>query len=369
MIKRAIKSALASVVYYTGLLSLIRKSPRRRSSAIVLMYHRVLPAQPVDVAPDHWEHIRSLPGIVVTPDVFDGQLTFLARHYNVISLGQLLQHLDSGSLLPPRTVVITFDDGWRDNYTYAFPLLKKHNLPATVFLTAGYIGTLNVFWPEQVIWYLSNVDDPTVASADDLKDYAHPLVAELLRSSAAAAGTKRMKVVERLINATKELPPAARAGVLAECERISSRGGRQRKPVRVVLDWGEIAEMQAGGISFGSHGASHELLTLIDRVQQEQELLGSRRLLESRLGTAVDALAYPNGAFDGELKRLAAQSGYACAVSVRRSRVSSSSDRYALGRVNVHQGCSRGMAGAFSEAVFACHIEGIEADVSDRHRW
>jgi len=359
MMKRAIRVALAGAVCYTGLLSLIRRSPYRRSSAIILMYHRVLPAQPDDSPQGDWERVRSLPGIVVTPEMFDAQLSFLARHYNVISLARLLQHLNSGNSLPARTVAITFDDGWRDNYTYAFPLLKKHNLPATVFLTANYVGTLNVFWPELVIWYLSGIEDLLALTAPDPMFDAASRFSTLFRSVMAASGPKRLDLLEQLINRMKELAPETRAAILAGLEALYSRSGRTRNSVRVVLDWNEIAEMQTGGISFGSHGTTHELLTLIDRRHREEELVSSRMLLESQLGTVIDMLAYPNGAFDDEVKLLAARCGYSCAVSVRRARVSYASDRYALGRINIHQGCCRGILGCFSPALFACHIEGF----------
>jgi peptidoglycan/xylan/chitin deacetylase (PgdA/CDA1 family) len=124
-----------------------------------------------------------------------------------------------------------------------------------------------------------------------------------------------------------------------------------------MLSWGEIEEMKASGINFESHGLRHELFTMIGKDALERELNDSKRLLEARLGTTVSALAYPNGDYNEDVRMLTAKAGYHCAVSVRRDHVTASSDRYSLGRINIHDGCCRSLFGRFSRSRFACHIQ------------
>jgi peptidoglycan/xylan/chitin deacetylase (PgdA/CDA1 family) len=96
----------------------------------VIMYHSVNPVEN--------PFIRKL---IVTPEAFERQMRFLKSHrYNVVSLRELAERISAGGKIPPRTIAITFDDGYRDNYTYAFPVLKKYNLPATIFIIIDEVG-------------------------------------------------------------------------------------------------------------------------------------------------------------------------------------------------------------------------------------
>ncbi len=357
MIRTAVKTLVTGTVYHTGLLSLLRRPGEGEARAIILMYHRVLPKRAPSVDQGGWERYRSLPGIVVTPTLFEAQLTFLTKRYNVISLSQLLDQLDAGGPLPERSVVITFDDGWRDNYAYAYPLLQKYGIPATIFLTTAYVGTSKIFWPEEVIYHFSMVaaGEQVTSEIRDIEK-TQPL-AVLIKRIIKASGLKRTMLLDRLIGKMKYLPQEDREAILVGLRSSDARHSSMGEKERVMLDWSEVKEMQSGGISFGSHGVNHELLTMIGSDRVFQQLRESKRLLESKLGCSVDTLAYPNGDFNESIKRLALQSGYRCAVSVRREHVSAATDRYALGRINIHEGVSLGLRGECSLSKFACYIE------------
>ncbi len=102
------------------------------------MYHRVILPKALPY--------RLEPGMYVTPESFFTQMKFLEEYTHVIPLEELLEKLESGQPLKPRTVVITFDDGWRDNFTNAYPVLKALKLPATIFLPTSYIEEDKLFW-------------------------------------------------------------------------------------------------------------------------------------------------------------------------------------------------------------------------------
>ena len=135
-----LRKLVANGLYYSGVLWLYAAIKLHRQ-VVVLMYHRVLPTG-ADTCSDE--------GIIVTPETFAMQLAFLNRYFRPLSLEQLTRLLQSGARLPSRGCLITFDDGWHDNVTYAQPLLQQHNMPAAVFLTTDYIGSKTCFWQERL---------------------------------------------------------------------------------------------------------------------------------------------------------------------------------------------------------------------------
>jgi peptidoglycan/xylan/chitin deacetylase (PgdA/CDA1 family) len=358
MMRAVVKETLSNLVYRCGLLPVLGRREPSIPSALVLMYHRVAPDDMAGL--DAWQRERSLPGIVVTPEVFDAQLAFLAKQYTPISIRQLTSHLESDAPLPPRSVVITFDDGWRDNYVYAYPLLRKHRIPATIFLATDYVGTSKRFWPESLIASFATLARTRTGLASTAFADAPADVAALLECASVAGGARREQLLERVIEAMKHLPPATRTAVMRTVEEASASDAAP--PVeRTLLSWEEVLEMQSGGVDFGSHCSTHELMPLLQPAAQRDELVLSKTVLEGRLGRAVDTVAYPNGALNDDVKRIAAAAGYRWGFSVQRGRVSRRSDPLALERINIHQGCTTGVSGSFSPALFASHIEGLWA--------
>ena len=174
--KKFIKTAVAGFMYYSGLLRFfvfLKRITTGSGACIVLTYHRVIPPADCPARPEKWECYRSLPGIVVSPEMFAKQIEFIVKRYNVIPLMDLVGHLERGKRIPRRSAVITFDDGWRDNFVYAFPVLKKYQVPATIFLTTGFIGTTKLFWPERLISILSRKERANINTAGRLVKDQH----------------------------------------------------------------------------------------------------------------------------------------------------------------------------------------------------
>jgi len=141
-LKYAVKVVVAETLHATGLLRLwLRVVLRRR--AIVLTYHRVLPLSELRST---W----SQPSIVVSPETFDSHLRCVRTYLDVLSVQEFLVHLETATPFRNPSCLITFDDGWRDTFEHAWPLLKRHQVPALVFLPVDQVGRSYAFWQEQL---------------------------------------------------------------------------------------------------------------------------------------------------------------------------------------------------------------------------
>lgn len=363
MIKRTLKVTIAATIYYMGLLPFRDKwlaGNVKLGNYMILMYHRVMPSdiKAKDIKP--WMHIKSHPGIVVSCDMFDAQMRYLNDHYDVISLEELCKKINKYESIPRRTVVITFDDAWRDNYVYAYPVLKKYNLPATIFIPTGFIDSSNVFWPERLINYFKKEEVINAQTLERLSKIVAPETYALLDK----LGPKNIKskseyYVTHLIKYMKYLAPQDRNAILDIILGHDPEDDNMDDASRILLSWKEISEMKDYNIDFGSHCVNHEILTMIDGDDQAYELKESFNILQERLKMPSMSLAYPNGNYDDNIKKMAKQVGYYCALTTNVMRESNDDDIYSLNRINVHDGFCRGLFGGFSKARFFCHIHGL----------
>ncbi|GFE85456.1 polysaccharide deacetylase family protein [Steroidobacter agaridevorans] len=294
---------------------------------VILMYHRVLP----DGDP-YIPYIQ--PGMYVRASSFEKQLEFLTDAYQIVSLQEMLELIETGRASSERQYcVITFDDGWRDNYQYAFPLLKKFSAPATIFLTASFVGTHRLFWHEKVskLFYLARSSGKQPAPSAHESDAAGSL---LMRHLFSAEGTAT--AVDTAIEGLKSLPVAQIEEVV---ERVAARLGISFENERTMLSWEEIREMGKSGISFGSHTCEHRILTQIDLATAAEEITGSMTQLRSREPDLnyVPVFCYPNGRYNEQIRSLVIEAGYSAAVTTKLGRQSRElTDPFAIARIGVH---------------------------------
>ena len=122
---------------------------RKQSGLTVLTYHKI------SDAPDIHDSMK------VSKTTFENQIIYLKKYYTIISGDQLADILIHGNAFPENSCLITFDDGWLDNYTNAFPILKKHEVPAVIFISTDFVGTNTTFWHENLKEYLSRMKPET----------------------------------------------------------------------------------------------------------------------------------------------------------------------------------------------------------------
>ena len=301
--------------------------PLRRDALTVLTYHRVLPEV-------HPERQLEQPGMVVSPETLAMHLETLKGSFEVVDLADWIARRENRVPLPPRACSITFDDGWRDNYQYALPVLERAGVPATIFLVADFIGSSYEFWPNRLARLIAGRDGQ---GTEPLPEAVRDLLRRVDAPSWIESPTGR-SVAERIdaaINACKALPDQAVQDVLATAETRREAGEASRP--RQLLDESEIARMgRSGQIRFGSHGRRH--LRLLPGLAPEiidQEVRGSRERLRELTGQPIDLFCYPNG--DHCPAAVAAvREAYAGAVTTQSGWNGPATDRCLLTRASIH---------------------------------
>jgi CelD/BcsL family acetyltransferase involved in cellulose biosynthesis/peptidoglycan/xylan/chitin deacetylase (PgdA/CDA1 family) len=215
------------------------------------------------------------------PEVFEAQMDFLRQRYRIVSLETLAQELlHSGP--PEQSVAVTFDDGYRDVYTYAFPVLQKYRIPATIYLTADVIEANSVAWYDRIFLALG------IAPGEKLDVVLDRPRRFLLPSSAA-----RLRAAEEIISYLRTLPNEKCREFCADLEKLIPLPVEDT--ANRMLTWEQIRTMQRGGVSFGSHTLTHPAISRLQPSELDYELRESKAKLEERLGVPVQDFAYPFG--------------------------------------------------------------------------
>jgi peptidoglycan/xylan/chitin deacetylase (PgdA/CDA1 family) len=252
------------------------------------------------------------------------------RHYAPLRLAEAMARLDAGEPLPPGALVVTFDDGYDDNYRVAYPILRELGVPATFFVSTGYIDS---GLPYHYDWFVHLLSVATVAAID---------LPELGHAAPLPAGLRaRQRLAQDLISKLKALDDDAQIQVI---DRLARACGMPRvAPVADCrpMSWEQLREMHAGGMEIGSHGVGHRMLAKLDDAALEAEIVGSRDAIGRALGTLARVISYPVGgadAWDGRVVSAARAAGYVAGCSyLAGSNDPRRMDRYGLRRVPVER--------------------------------
>jgi peptidoglycan/xylan/chitin deacetylase (PgdA/CDA1 family) len=273
----------------------------------IINYHRVLthPDPLMDAEP----HLA----------VFRWQMKLLADGFNVLSLPDAVDLLARGRL-PSRAVAITFDDGYRSVHDLALPVLREFMLPATVFVSSGFLDHGNM-WNDRILEAVRRLPEGTL----DLSTHGagcYQLADQDLRRQA----------VRQLTETAKYLPPDGRSALIAELERRA--GGVNAPDLMLTPDM--VRALTRSNVEIGAHTVSHPILTSLDDDSARREIVTCKRDLEAVTGNTVRFFAYPNGKegrdFDQRHVTMAREAGYTAAFTTALGAASSSNDRFRLPR-------------------------------------
>ena len=331
---RSLKSSLASASWCLN----AGRQPFRRESdegkVIILAYHRVV----ADIAE---AERNAIPGLSTSVDSFRRHLEIIREQYEVLSLDAAVEVIRGQRRVGRTAAAITFDDGYRDVYEQAFPVLKRFGLPATVFIPTANIGQPQLLDHDRIYCLLLDAH----GLGFDLREPLLKAGLEAPLVDSLSAERDLPNLASRLVH----LPFATRSRFLAEMEAIF---GTASYPKGLeVMNWEMVEEMVDAGITMGSHSDRHLVLTYEDEPTVEREILRSKQVLEDRLGTRVRHFAYPNGKHNAVIKATLGRLGLDVAVTTERRIARRGDDPLALGRVFFSEESTRGITGRYSHAV------------------
>jgi peptidoglycan/xylan/chitin deacetylase (PgdA/CDA1 family) len=285
--------------------ALLSRGSKARLS--ILIYHRVRPA------PD-----EMFPGEVDT-ETFDWQMRCLRTYFNVLPLGTAVAMLQAGKL-PPGAAAITFDDGYRDNYEVALPILQRHGLCATFFIATGFLGD-GIMFNDVVIESFRRATSAEL----DLREIGlgvYPLISSTQRRAAVEETLPKLKYVERRARAERVDRLAQIAGV--------------NVPRELMMTEEQVRQLHRAGMEIGAHTVNHPILTALHVDDGRAEIEASREALSAITGAPVTLFAYPNGRpgvdYSAEHVEIVRQLGFSAAVSTAHGIASSDLDVFQLPR-------------------------------------
>lgn len=309
---------LARTLGQAGVIRLIELLARR-PGLLVLTYHRI-------GDPDGRDDYG--PVYSATPDALEATLRTLRNSHEILDLAGVIALAEDGFRLRRPAALVTFDDGYRDNFEAALPVLRTLKIAATFFIPTGFFESHAVPWWDRIAWTIRHATVPVVRLESPVPvevDLTALPMAEAVFRVVRAFRDHRVDDEPAYFKALEE-----RAGVAADVAAL----GRDR-----FMSWEQLRILGESGQDVGSHAHSHRKLSWLTDDEQREEFSRSKRILEAKLGREISALAYPYGwpgAYDATSERLAREAGYRVAfASVPGVNRPGTADAFAINRLGI----------------------------------
>lgn len=277
----------------------------RRDGVAILMFHGFTDREHPGCENSQHKHLH-----VRKMDAFLG---FLTRHYRITPLDEIVDCLRAGRSLPPKAVVLTFDDGFRSNYSLAWPLLQRYQAPATIYLATEFVNDGKSIWTDRL-------------------DYAF---------HAAGKTAAEVKAAKQKL---KQLPQEEVEQAVAEIEnslgaRLTQANDSGVPAIYHSLEWAQVREMQAGGlVQFGAHTHTHKILGRSQPETIRRELETSKSIIEQETGVPCRHFCYPNGGpgdFSRASEQMVAEVGFVSSLTTLNGWVTAKNDAFLLPRLGI----------------------------------
>jgi peptidoglycan/xylan/chitin deacetylase (PgdA/CDA1 family) len=346
--RESLKTAVSYGLHFTGVDRLIGNLTGTSKIPTIVSYHRVVENMA--------ESSRtSIPSMLISTRMFEQHLDWIGRHYEIVSLDDVGSRMEAGVPFSKPTAAVAFDDGYRDVYQNAFPLLRKKGIPATVFVVTDLVGTQQLQIHDKLYLLLKSA----FAEGQTARQ-----VVELLRNRNVEAPRMEsivwMQRPDPLTVMTALLDGVLQTEALRMVPILEEGFGRvdSRHPELSSLNWEMLGEMQSAGITIGSHTSTHALLTNESRETVIEETTRSRRAIEERLGVKVHQFAYPDGRHNPDVAAAVSAAGYRFGYGTCLQR-DSDNPLMTIPRKVLWEKASVDSDGRFSSAMMACQMRWV----------
>lgn len=217
---------------------------------------------------------------------FEQQVLLLKNHFTVINTVELAELIASDKIVSERFAVITFDDGYLDNYTNALPILLKHNVQAVFYLATEFLSANKITWWDEIAYLLRLSQGMAYQLPRGIRQYHLEEVnidKTIQQIMTDIKQTKTLSVLDALDDIRAKFP-LARQKLLSEDHKL-------------FMGWKEAKELVTKGMEVGSHTLTHPILSQLNNQQHQEEVIESKRILEEMLQCSINSIAYPVGRY------------------------------------------------------------------------
>lgn len=300
------KKLLAKICAGMRLDKLILRNVFRKTRSIkIVVYHRILADLPCEDFPFDSDLVSA------TVDEFRQQMHYLTQNYDVISFSDVDDFIRTGKGLPKNPVLVTLDDGYVDNYEFAFPVIREYQVPSTLFITTDYMDSDKTFWFDWLACIVFGCKEKYLYLGEEYGSY-----------DLSGSRSYRTEVFYKIIRLLCQVDNQERLSLLDE---MNNRYGdtydnldEGLKDLSRPMRWWQVRKMSDAGVCIGSHTKSHPILSRLNKVELLNELVQSKKNIEQNINKEVTVIAYPNGQkkdYTVEVKELAGRAGYRFGVN------------------------------------------------------
>lgn len=286
------------------------------NGAAILRYHSVKGGE---------DNFYTSYGIRISLEAFEKQVHYLTKHYNVISLNEVVRYIENKTLFKKNSIVFTFDDGYADNYD-AYLILKKYGATGTFYLTSDYIGSPNPFWLFEIIYLVTNSKKEKLVIHINEKEHIFDII-------------DKQKAIREITILIKSNDLECRQLILNQLRQQIYVPSVTEASKKVMLTWPQVKQMHSDGIDIGGHTSTHANLPNAKPNEAKDEINRCKKTIEERIESPVRHFSYPNSGpypyFNEYIKDLVKEAGFSSATTSINGFVDMESDIYELKRVRV----------------------------------
>ena len=284
----------------------------KANNPIVLMYHGITGKN---------DAVANFDGKHIEAAKFEQQLQYLLKHYSIISIDDFLGWRVGKKKLPKNPVILTFDDGYANCYTQLFHLLKKYNIPATIFLLTQHIGKKDPAWYDAITYCIAYTKERKMSI--NTKKYSFKTEKEKFAT---------LVVLKKVVLGSNQRDKLIRE--IAQAMRVDPKKCQDED--FLFCSWEQCQEMKedkSAKITFGSHSVTHQLMTGLSETEIEKEVQESKKIIEKRLKEECNAFSYPFGSSNEMIRGVIEKSGYSCGFSTTYGKNTKETDVHVLKRI------------------------------------